>query len=144
MAEGESATRDIHIPRAGGTLCSKACGHGAQPRNAEKMRTEKQERLSFPSGNSMWRAHASSTDLNIPLPCSYLGTGATGKGKPSVGPWCPPWGRERQKAGRGKRSSDFPKPRADSAAASFAARDGKLGSGKGDVFSFFFLMNNFL
>lgn len=47
MAEGESATGDIHILRAGGGGCSQACECGTQHRNGEKMRKGKQERLSI-------------------------------------------------------------------------------------------------
>lgn len=68
MAEGESATGDIHVLRAGGGGCSQACECGTQHRNGEKMRKGKQERLSISSGNSTWAAQGPQHSPPLLLP----------------------------------------------------------------------------
>lgn len=68
MAEGKSATGDIHVLRAGGSGCSQACEHDTQHSSGEKMRTEKPEKLAFTRGNPRWAVQAFSTGLQHPSP----------------------------------------------------------------------------
>lgn len=99
VAEGETATRDIHVLGAGKRGCSQTCRHGNTTQKCSREGRhglEKESRRGCPFHT--WKlslvapAQPHRTPAS-PLLCSYLGTGAAGKVRPSVGPWCLPQGQ---------------------------------------------------
>lgn len=117
---------------------AKPGGMGIRLRNAaEKESTDErrktEEIVRFTRGNSIWWHQPGPTGPQHPL--SSAPTWVQGQQVKDGHQWVHGVylrGRDRQRTGRGKRSSDFPKTRAGSAAASSAARDRTLGSGKGE------------
>lgn len=99
------------------------------------MRKGKQKRLCFARGNSSWEHQPHTQDPEVPpsLPPTWVQEQQAKKNHQWVHGVLPR-DSERQRAAGGKRSSDFPKTRAGSAAASLLPEKKTQGVARGMVF----------